>query len=213
VNLTLSIIHLTAFIPSTTSNRSISTQAHRIRLDRRPLIPRSLTSFRRLAVARREFMFFTPLLLERLNPKAMVSFSMPPWLSSQVAGKQSQDQTRDDHNHVDIYHRKSLPSARRNFLRRVSFRQSEAHTKSPRGLLDVLTLEIRQNIWEDVLGYHSFHLNIKFQAYRFTGLLCLSPDPNTCRRGRDGCRVRLSDEQSESERNMLLPILLVCKQM
>lgn len=70
-------------------------------------------------------------------------------------------------------------------------------------LLDVLPLEIRQLIWEEVLGGHYFHLDI--QSFVLTGGLCVAPTPNTCYNG--GCRVQFPDEK-----NLLLPILLSCKQ-
>lgn len=75
-------------------------------------------------------------------------------------------------------------------------------------LLDVLPLEIRQLIWEGVLGGHYFHLNIRLGV--LTGGICVASTPNTCRNS--GCRVRFPDEIIQLEKNLLLPILLSCKQ-
>jgi hypothetical protein len=107
------------------------------------------------------------------------------------------------------------PSGGRNPLTRPPSPSLEAEIKADslraRSILHVLPLEVRQQIWVDVLGGHCFHLEIWTAV--LTGRLCVSPNPNTCERGRGGCRLSLSNEDVQREKNLLLPILLSCKQM
>lgn len=78
-------------------------------------------------------------------------------------------------------------------------------------ILDVLPLEVRQQIWADVLGGHRFHLEIREAV--FVGWLCVSPKSNTCGSGRDDCRRLLYNGDIKLEKNLLLPLLLSCKHM
>ncbi|KIN05245.1 hypothetical protein OIDMADRAFT_142952 [Oidiodendron maius Zn] len=117
--------------------------------------------------------------------------------------------------------RRSPPDARidlsgeRNPLTRPPSPRLEAEfaTDSPQAclLLDVLPLEVRQLIWEEVLRGHYFHLDLPSNV--LTGEICVSKSPNTCFYGSGGCRLRLPEKITQLEKNLLLPILLSCKQI
>jgi hypothetical protein len=88
--------------------------------------------------------------------------------------------------------------------------------QSPHILLDVLPLEVRQQIWETILGGHSFHLKIR--QGQLVALRCLSSDPTNCKD--TNWEVHPKHERRERERHRkgrkrdsLLPILQSCKQM
>jgi hypothetical protein len=83
-------------------------------------------------------------------------------------------------------------------------------------LLDVLPLEVRQQIWETILGGHSFHLKIR--QGQLVALRCLSSDPTNCTD--TNWEVHPKHKRRERERyrkgrkrDSLLPILQSCKQM
>lgn len=90
--------------------------------------------------------------------------------------------------------------------------EAEFTTDSPQAclLLDVLPLEVRQLIWEEVLGGHYFHLDLRSNV--LIGEFCVSKSPNTCLYSSGGCRLRLPEKIIQLEKNLLLPILLSCKQ-
>jgi hypothetical protein len=218
-----SVDHSTYFILCTATNHSISPRlTKKIRrtapcptvLEVGHYLPRNppILRYRGVKLLQREILCSKYLPIKHLILEAMIPSIMPRWLSSLIPGSQNQDRARDDHNIVDIPAGKPLPNAHTDFLRRMYKRAnfSESNSKSSK-LLDVLPLEIRQIIWEDVLGHHSVHLDLDLG--HLVGLFCISANPNTCYRGRGGCRDRLSDKERESEKKMLLPLLLVCKQM
>ncbi|KIN00784.1 hypothetical protein OIDMADRAFT_146108 [Oidiodendron maius Zn] len=157
------------------------------------------------------------LLLKPLLQVLVILLKALLWLARVVSGNQNREggycATRRRH----MARRSPPPVARidlsdeRNPLTRPPSPRLKA-TDSPRAcfLLDVLPLELRLLIWEGVLGGHYFHLEI--QSGILTGQLCVSPTPNTCFYGRGGCRSRLPDKILPLEKNLLLPILLSCKQ-
>ena len=86
--------------------------------------------------------------------------------------------------------------------------------------LDALALEIRQQIWGEVLGGRTFHLVMHESSpldpgpsvKRIVGGQCLAPDPSTC----DGsCRRPVGSLASvaRSHKKFLLPLLLTSRAM
>jgi hypothetical protein len=87
---------------------------------------------------------------------------------------------------------------------------------SPHTLLDVLPLEVRQQIWETILGGHSFHLKIR--QGQLVALRCVSSEP--AKYTDKNWEVHPKHKRRERERrrkgrkrDALLPILQSCKQM
>lgn len=149
----------------------------------------------------------------------MLSLFMPRWLSALLPSNQNNEPI--DHSQfiwdvsAGISPPKGLDATERKPMTRTSSPspQNDAPSKqnSRHTLLDVLPLEIRQQIWTDVLGSNVFHLDI--QLGRLRGLRCVASDPSTCQHGHAGCRLRLSRTRQNQEKNTLLPTLLACKQM
>jgi len=87
------------------------------------------------------------------------------------------------------------------------------------GSLGLLPLEVRQQIYEEVLAGHTFHLRVQY-SYRksrpqLTSEYCLSTDFEKCdtERGVHTCRVGLGDYLPPPTISGLLSLLLTCKHM
>lgn len=102
---------------------------------------------------------------------------------------------------------------------------SHTHPELTASSLDVLPLEIRNSIWEEVLGGHTFHLELvgtPLYTTRLGAAYCVAADPSTCNRGGDGgstrggCREWGPDKQPPvfpREIGKLLALLMTSKQM
>lgn len=98
------------------------------------------------------------------------------------------------------------------------FRRHQLTPRSPEpsmSLLDILPLEIRQRIWEYVLGGHTFHLVINggsLTATRLAATYCRSPDSTSCE-GIWDCSGKATLEDTPVEIGRLLGLLKTSRQV
>ena len=83
----------------------------------------------------------------------------------------------------------------------------DSNAQSP---LAVFPLEIRQQIWEDVLGGHTFHIG--YMKGRLVADYCLSPDDSTCNLSGAKCQIKFTGTIGKGVGGTL-SLLLVCRQM
>lgn len=126
-----------------------------------------------------------------------------------------------------LYNAERLPLTRAPSLKGIAV---GGHTVSPpQASLDVLPVEIRQIIWEDVLGAHRIHLESELdhsemqtlqnwqpemRKLHLVGYRCLASDPSICNR----YHHRYSPRRSSTAPMPLafsgpLSLLLACKRM
>jgi hypothetical protein len=101
----------------------------------------------------------------------------------------------------------------RNPLTRPSSPNSEHHTRTDfqeHSSLMKLPIEIRLQIWADVLGGRCFHLEMPWP--KPAGQFCYFEDLNYHEHALS-CRPRMSIKKRNMEKNLFLPILMSCRQM
>jgi hypothetical protein len=79
----------------------------------------------------------------------------------------------------------------------------------PRCFLDLFPLEIRLQIWEIILGGHTFHLKLGWK--RVLSCICESREPQCT--GTYNCWLPPTSESKSMERRHLISLLLTCGQM
>jgi hypothetical protein len=144
----------------------------------------------------------------------MLPLSLKIWLSSLILGRHKCIRRGGS----DPWAGGPPPDARIDFLGRIpltrppspSLNSGSSVSSQAQCSLCVLSLEIRQQIWESALGGHTFHLVMREE--RLAACYCVSADPTTCNRGYGGCRVGFTGDLP-AEIGQLLSLLLACKQM
>ena len=134
------------------------------------------------------------------------------WLTSLIP--RLKPKKRPNRNPFDYDH---LPRIRPNRLP-ITRPSSPDGRSSQSLLLEVLPLEIRQQIWGDVLGGHNIHLEIV--GDRLGGAHCLSDGRVTCKIGSYGCHIHMEAAKLKNRRHVLpneegklLNLLKTCRQM